>query len=185
MKRLFFITILLIIFFSLEAQFSFTKDGLKDRNDLTKTYVVLNFDSISKQELYTKGLVFVANYFVDPKSVVSKVDNEAITINGIYNKIPLGKDKNKTPYDELEMNYTMNLNFKDNKVRVSVSINKLYTSYNDLLKKRLELVERGYGKIFDKDGNPHHLYTIESIENYFNLILEGLQSTIIGKVDDW
>lgn len=182
-NRVLMASILAVISQSVAAQFSFTKDGMKSSEDKAKSFVVFDYGTKTKNDIYTKAITAVTGIYVSPKDVISKVENEAISINGILQDIPLGKKK---ALDDLEMNYTLKLNFKDGKMRAEIFINKLQTSYSELLKKRIDLAEREYGKVFSSNGEPNYTLTIETIDVFFNGIMKKVGETIEGKEnEDW
>ena len=75
-------------------------------------YAVVQAPGYSQSELYKKMLVGISKLFKNPDAVITKVDNEMLTINGVETYcVREGK------YD-YSYKYNIQIFFKDNKIRI-------------------------------------------------------------------
>ena len=161
-----------ISFFSYSQSFFELKPyGFVDRKDSTKSYIVLNYEGKTQQELFKQFLEKFTIMYVSPQNVISSVPNSTITINGVSDEdIPYEKDLIDHYYN---LNYTIVFQFKDGKVRInSMSINKLYVSYNQFYR---EVSLQDYIDIFsykraiyNLDGKLRDAELKDDLEGFFN-----------------
>ncbi len=167
------------------AQFTLTPDGLVPTDNPDMDYIVVPFEGQSAEELYNKAKVYLLSIYVDPKNVLSSVENSAITINGISeNSIKIFKAKR---YSGLGINYTISIAFKDGKMRVNIpSIQKIffdngaefYITGNSFL--------LGGFIVFSNNGKIQNEVAKESIEDFFNNDINNLVSAMnVNHTDDW
>lgn len=82
----------------------------KTRED--ESYAVINAQGYSQSELYKKMLVGISKLYKNPDAVITKVDNEMLTINGAEFYC-VREDK----YD-MSYKYNIQIFFKDGKIRI-------------------------------------------------------------------
>ncbi|MBE7177027.1 MAG: DUF4468 domain-containing protein [Mucilaginibacter polytrichastri] len=178
-------TLLLIacIFFAntaLGQYFTLTHEGFVSNDK--KNYVVMDVPETAKAVLFKNMLSALTSMYTDPKKALSVVEGESITITGFHPKA-LPNKLHKNVYD---MEYTVNIQFKDNKIRIDAPTFDLgYTSYSGAYIKQV-LVTEGFTKqgIFSKNGSVSLKRTKEALDVYFNdLIKEALEKS--KKTDDW
>ena len=97
-----------------EKFFELTSHGFVSTQDTTKLFSIYYYEGKSQSELYKKALVYINTLYVSPKDVISNVENETITINGVA-KSTIRQNSLSPRFD---MNYTIVLMFKDNRIRI-------------------------------------------------------------------
>lgn len=182
------ITLIIITFCSFStahAQFELTPKGFVDRSNPEKDYLVLTIDGKSKADLYKQSLIFLNKLYASPKDVISAVDGEVITINGIE------KDAiRRTAMHKFSINYTITLEFKDGKIKATASSFKL-TSYAAGHQQIMHLTYSGFSMdgsdfgIFGKKGDLKYEKTKSDLENFFNIYLDNLKSHLNKPSQDW
>ena len=97
-------------------KFTLTYKGFVDAENPDRDYLVINYEGLTKDQIYTKAQRAVAKTFVSGKDVMTSIPNEQISINGILPEVTVRKPMGmKLPFD---MKFTMNLEFKDGKMRI-------------------------------------------------------------------
>lgn len=103
------------------VKFQLTENGVFIAPD-SKEYIVMEYPGESQSDLYNKFLVAITGTYVSPKDVISKVENQMISVNG-YKENALVISYNffnlKAYYDIL---YVLKFQFKDGKVRIDVPV---------------------------------------------------------------
>ena len=135
-----------------------------------KEYVVYELRGWKQSELYNKMVVGISKLFTYPEKVMTKVDNELITINGFErNAFTWGGNYSVSYY------YTLKFQFKDGKIRVDPTI-RGYDHYRD-----------GCSPVYGwmkTQGNYQEVKP--KFENAINnLIYLFLQKSFDKKNDDW
>ncbi len=189
MKKL--VTILLTLFpliaIAQLPELVLTKEGFFNKRDLSKTYVVYDVENTNKDVLFQRVLVGITKLYKSSKDVVSKVDNEAITINATQrNEVPCKGLK----YD---LHYTFSISFKDNKIKLDVPTFNCETfAYGKPYRLIMSGSNGGFGSdvtvgLFKKDGKPGQEKTIEYLETFFNLLyLQIIKSAVNDQeATDW
>ena len=173
---------LLIFFcsFGYGQKLTVTSEGLKDSEDPTKVYVVINLEGKTAQQLYERSLKFITKKYKNPDLVIKgKIENEYIkitthatdfiTIKNSFAKVPISVD------------YNYELSFKDNKVKFEVSNIDMYDKSG-----KFKLQFKGEGAF-----SGYYIYNMKDelkkpeaktdIENYFNSLIayitENLKET--------
>ena len=192
MKKLLLITALFMITaVTANAQFKLTPNGLVSIENPDKNYIVLEFKGKTQKELYNAVNVYLHSLYVSPQDVVSTVNNEAITINGISESAIMTKDKNIRGRIIYDIKYSISLAFKNGKIRINIPhiismkryISTITSTYS-IIGSRLtsQCVFNKKGKVLDEIGK-------ESIENFFNSYLNKIKTHIENDTktvgDDW
>ena len=159
-------------------KFVLTSEGFRNDSDQTKDYIVLQFPEKSQADLYKAVLIFANSSFVSAKDVVSKVDNESISINGFAKKAV-----RRTNSHVFDLNYTLTIQFKDGKIRIaSPSINKISTistKYQEMyLKGATDALSGDYFSIYNKKGELKLEKAKEDLETYFNSLISKIEQAI-------
>lgn len=179
--------ILLFVLLSINshAQFSLTKEGFINTEDNAKNYVVIEFEDMPKDELYLRTLKYVTSTYKSAKDVVSKVDNEMITLNGSEPNKILAKT---IRYD---ISYNVTISFKDNKIKIDAPTFEC-SSFSGGKPYRLTMSgsNGGFGSevtigLFKKNGEASLKNTIIEIESFFNGLVSGIKGSINGNQDEW
>ncbi len=137
MKKLFFFFCLLCSTILVNAQnkviFKMQSDASLKSED-GKDYIVVPFAGKSSQELFSMVNINVTTQYVSAKNVLSSVENEVISINGVgEGKIEKEKKTNahfkqrqpvspeNTSYS-FTFQYVLNFRFKDGKIRIDAPV---------------------------------------------------------------
>lgn len=169
--------------------FTLTPEGWKNATDNTLDYVVVPMEG-TQAELFQKAKTAVTATYKSAKDVMSFNEPDIITINGYTDCISLKRMGMKF---EFGMRYTMQILFKDGKIRFNVP---------DAYEAELKGGKTGYLSlrsgstgfmgnteyVFDKSGKLKKKDQKQQAEDYFN----GLVQTIVDKMnngasnnDDW
>lgn len=177
----------LIIPMIANAQFTLTPEGFKAESG--KDFYVVEIDG-SQSDLYAKAKSAITQTFVSAKDAATFSEPDVISIHGFSDKIAIKDGPRKV---SLNMTYTMNIHFKDGKIRFDApNVLSLY-SINKGREVNLYLGCGGgpglsdFGHIFKKDGKVRNELGKESLENYFNgiikSIIDKMQAPIVE--EDW
>lgn len=172
MKKILFI--LLIIPFLCSAQ----KANFKLQSDASflldngNKYYVMEAKG-SQSDLYKKVLSSITKIYVSPKNVISKVENDMISINGIsedfltYN----GMMGVKVLFS---MQYNLQFQFKDEKIRVDApTLIRLFTNNNQDIKPISGWLNAQ--SVFKKGNpNPKKQYVIDAFNNNLNSLIDSI-----------
>lgn len=165
------------------SQIVITPEGFADKLDTSKKYIVVNVENSNKDILYKNALKYINKNYKNPEKVIkSKIESEYIRIDSYKSNISFFKSGMK---HYINAEFSIELSFKDNKVKYEIVSYKMYTGENDhpFKFKRQGL---SYG-IYDKKGNLKFDYTKNDIETFFNLNIKVLESELKGetKDNDW
>jgi hypothetical protein len=164
MKKLLVLLFVNVICYSQTSieKFEYTELGLND-------YVVSEFNSVSKDEIYKKTINWVKETYKNPDEVLKmKIENEKIRINGIANKL-----LNVKGYT-YNLEYVIDISFKDNKYKFElISLTYEQVDYKKIPNfKTDKKMIKYYGKI------PY------DIEDYFNKLNLSLKYYVNGISED-
>lgn len=169
------------------AQFSLTINGFVSSNDSSKNYIVYEYTNIPKEKLYINVLKFITSNFKSAKDVVSKVDNEVISLNAFQPKQIYAKTQN---YD---INYNLVVSFKDNKIKIDKPIFECTTfAYGKTYRLIMSGSNGGFGSevtigLFKKDGKQNQEKTITYIESFINGLCNQIKTAASdsNNSDEW
>lgn len=196
MNKILLVLIVCMVAFGAKGQdleeFSLTKNGFVDKQDIAKDYLIVSFPGKNKEDLYKAFLHFVLKNYNSPKFVTDKVENASIRIAGeveyyVGDYKTSFLDKFKCYIDK----YIILAEFKDEKMKVSIpSINWRSTG----------LINNGYNfhingnykknstnkALWDNEGNFNKKWEFLLIptEVYFNNYIKLLISEMSNQ-DDW
>lgn len=179
-------TIMLLLLFTVIAsaqEFEVTPNGLKNKEDKEKSYLVLKVDSTSAKELYKKTLKYLNQKYANPdKAIKSKIENEYIRVHTFIPNFT--KVKNSFARVAVDGEYGIELKFKDNKVRFEI-INEEFCNSSACVKYSGGAFS-GY-IIYNKKGKLRLPKTKQFLEDYFNSEAKELLKSINNKSeeDDW
>lgn len=149
--------------------FIFNKDCSFSASD-GKSFVVYEAPGYSQKELFDAMVIGIAKIFKYPDKVISKVEPSLITINGItspcinYYKTSLA-----------EVTYTIQIQFKDGKVRIDAPIISEYPKHDGWGDAKTWI---NFQKIHDKAKS--------GLEPEFNkIILAFLKSSFAAEDSEW
>lgn len=134
-------------------EFHLTPDGFVSEDG--KPYLVFEREG-TQEELYNRMKTALTTVYNNPKEVLSESKPDCITISSVYNFYT----KIKGPKMHIHSPFSLNIFFKDNKIRINCPNNSKIESY---FAKGTFTINVGKGKdkimsswiyYFDEDGNP-------------------------------
>jgi hypothetical protein len=184
MKKLLFTTAILIVAITTttHAQFVLTPEGMRVNGQ--DDYLVLEIEGMDQKQLYKKTLLFINQQYKSPKDVMSTVEPVAITING--NQPNAIKRNSMHSFD---MNYSLNMQFKDGKIRVNVPDFKLtnYTSSAERQTLHVQSANSFFGTdlgIYNPKGKLKSERAKKDLEEFFNAYMV-LYKEFITTEESW
>ena len=110
------------------VNFSVTKNGTYEVPYSSNDYYVITFPNHSQSQLYTSALLAITRDFVSAKDIVSKVENEMVSVNAIH-RFTESYGAFSLTYD---VNYTFEMEFRDGRVRINApQIVRITDQYGD------------------------------------------------------
>lgn len=184
MKRITLTSVLFLCYLFVNAQLVLTPQGFVSTNDTSKNYIVVSFDSIGQKALFDMALLYLNTIYVSPKDVLSLVDSTSITINGLSKRaIPLSK------LHVFDLNYSINIQFKQGKIRVNAPAVKLtttvYSNFQTLyIVANNSLDGRRLG-IWNEKGKLVSERAKLELETFFNNYIAEMVKGINSNSNDW
>lgn len=183
MKKLLLIIITLFIVSQTYAQsFELTSEGLKNTQDKSKEYVVIEFPNMTKEQIFEKSRMYLTSIYVSANDVMSTSGTDLIAINGAT----------EVPYHDglhnckANIKYRVNMSFKDNKAKFECVIYDMKMYFNSKTYP-LEFVKGGlYNGLYKKNGElttggEKAQSPIEDIPNH---LIDGLKKSTTNTTDD-
>lgn len=174
MKRIIVLFIMTYAMHAVAQTFQLTPNGFVDSVHIEKNFVIKEFKDESQEQIFKKALLSVSKIFISPKDVISKVENNQITLYGIITDVtsrhPLGMN---LPFD---MTFNLVLEFKDGKMKINSPriINITQQGRYDV---EIYLKKNGVGNyiyLFKKNGNLAEKKHKESIEKATNAFIKRI-----------
>lgn len=183
MKKLLVLFVILMSFKGFSQKFELTPKGFVDSEDHTKNYLVLEFPNKTKEELFKETMIYLTKNYVSAKDVISKVDNEVITINA-YSSIPV-----TVGFQKYTNRYTISFSFKDSKVKVdSPTVDLTYISNGNLYKLHISSEKTNIfnDRIYGKNNKLNYKRPKEDLELFTSqFILSYKLAMSDEKNEDW
>lgn len=149
-----------------------------------KSFSVIMYEGKTQSELYSMILASITKLYNSPKDVISKVENEIISVNGICTDYVIVK----TPGMKMHFafKYILKFQFKDEKIRIDAPIVSLMISQYEPSRYTKPFQDWiSSWKIF-KDGtiNPKRQDTANDLNNKINLLINNILSNQTQS-DEW
>jgi len=184
MKSLFFLASLLITASTFSQRLKITPDGLVNADDPSKHYVVIHFDSLVANDLFTRTYNYVEHSGKSPDiTQVTKKESEHIHVK-MYKKNAVQAKGSLGIKFYISLHYMLNLDFKDNKIKYEITdleMTNLNTNGEDtpFYFKNTDGLSWSF---YNKDGTPVEKENTarEQLENYFNNQIMDLKSSILS-----
>lgn len=181
MKKLILLSILALFSITTNAQSKFElmpTGGFVNSENKENDYLTFDFEGSTKEQIYSRALVAISSLYASPKDVLSTVENEIISINGIGSEAIVARYMGmKFGYD---IRYTLTLKFKDGKLRISTpSINSIIHPNPSATKPYVYVPQN----IFNKKGEVKNEETKASIEVFFNNLINQITSAMTTATD--
>lgn len=181
-KILFVITATLVSPLIMRAQFHITPQGVKAEDG--KDYYVVEMDSITQKELYSRARNYVMTHFNSPKDVMSETAPSMLTIHSFHSPAFYAQT-----YPFIGKSYssaflTITLHFKDGRFRIDApnasGISDPYVSV------RKETAGGIY--MFKKNGDENEPKVIKSFNAWINAQVNSIVAFMrrgVEEEDDW
>jgi hypothetical protein len=157
-----------------------TPNGLRDSEDSEKSFVVIPAEGKTAKQLYDDAVKYINKNYKSAEDVIKgKTEGEYLKFVTYAPKFILVKNSfDKVPFNA---KYTIELNFKDGKVKYEIIELEMY---NDA-KYNLSFTGSGLSFfIYNKKGELKKEDAKNSIEEYFNGNLSSLTNFLQGKTTD-
>jgi len=127
-------------------QFELTKDGVKP--------IVVMIDSLNADQLYTKTLRWIHEYFKNAQDVL-KIDikNDKLRIEDTKQNVWFYRMPDTTLYYDVE--YLLSINFEDNKIRISFDFGNTWNRSDKYVTHSYCI---NYKKLWKENGEIHPIY---------------------------
>lgn len=162
-----------------------TPIGLKDSSDNEKTYIVLNADGKSAKQLFDNALKYINKNYKSPDDVIKgKTDGEYLKfITHISDFLIVNNSGAKI---RIDADYTIELNFKDGKVKFEIISLDMYAQNGGYKVLFSGGAFEGY-PIYNKQGDLKRAETKTEIEIFFNETIISLSDFLLDKsdIDKW
>lgn len=142
------------------------------KTELQTDQDVFEVSNTPASELYQLSKVWISETYKNPdRVIVGDVENKLLKVNG-YSQIPT---KGVLGNTSLNMKYSLQIDFKDDKIKVNIS--------------SLEGVQpTNYSMFFKKDGNRRDTKEVQryltDLESYFNNLVDNLLAKLKND-NDW
>jgi len=161
-----------------------TPNGLRDSNDIEKAFVVLSADGKTAKQLYDNAIKYINKNYKSPDDVIKgKIEGEYLKfITHVSNFLV---DLNHGAKILFDADFTIELNFKDGKVKFEIISLDMYNSAGYKILFTGGVME-GF-PIYNKKGELKRSETKIEIETYFNSLINSLTEFLQGKSnnDNW
>ena len=186
MKRLLFI-LTLMTSVAYAQEFTVTPNGLRDNANLQKTYVVINTIGKTAEQNYNNAIKYINKTYKSPKDVMKgDVKGEYISFDTHVSNFLVVKNSGvKLPIDA---NYTIELSFKGDRVKLEIINLDMYHSsgYKVLFTGGIMSSYPIYKKKKQKLIRPE---TKTDVEVYFNNKINTIKGYLLEEVntveEDW
>lgn len=186
-KTLLLLLFLSSMFLSANAQFKLTINGFVLEEDASKNYIVCSYDNLGKDILFTNVMTYLTKKYISAKDVISKVDNEIITLKSFH---PQKINAKMLNYDLL---FTMSISFRDDKIKIDAPGFECTSSFDGRpFRLTMSGSNKGFGSevtngLFKKDGKPSLDKTIFQLEDFFNSFANEIcrAASGIDNKSDW
>jgi hypothetical protein len=182
MKKLFLFTFITILStFTYGQKINVTPEGIRDLNSNEKTFVVLNVEGMTSKQLYDNALKYIYKNYKNPDEVIKgKIEGEYLKfITHISSFLSVN---NSGANILIDANYTVELNFKDGKVKYEIVSLDMYSPRGGYRVLFAGGAFDGY-PIYNKKGELKRPETKTDIETYFNSQIIQLNEFLSGKSD--
>jgi hypothetical protein len=183
MKKLVLFSLIALCTFTYGQKLNVTPNGLRDANDNEKTYVVINCEGKTAQELYNNAIKYINKKYKNPDEVIkSKIEGEYLRFNTYKPTFLLLKNSGVNIL--FKANYTTELSFKDGRVKYEI------TELNIINDSNFSLVFTGSGIqwfIYNKNGELKRADAKTQIEDYFKGEILTISQSLntVKVVDKW
>lgn len=177
MKKCIYLLFSLFSFNVYSQYFRLDKDGFSNDGN---NYVVIEFPELKKSELFNKTLTNINSIYSSGKDVVSMVQDESINITA---------HQDNAIQSKFEIDYKLNLLFKDGKIRIDAPYFDMYNYASGNFsgtKVPLKLVKDGVLGfwIYNNKGKLTNQKAYDDLSNFFNILISDILKNNASN-DNW
>ena len=182
-KKIMLLLLLMFANFSFAQKITVTQTGLKDSENIEKSFVVIPAEGKTAKQLYDESLKYINKNYKSADDVIKgKTDGEYLKfVTYAPNFITIKNGFARVPFTA---KYTTELSFKDNKVKYEIIELEMSSEANY----QLNFTGSGISFfIFNKKGELKKEDAKNSIEEYFNANILSLSNFLQGRTveDKW
>jgi len=185
MKKLILLPLICMCLSSYGQKISVTPNGLRDSNDVEKTFVVIPSEGKTAKDLFENAVKYINKVYKNPEFVIkAKIDGEYLKFDThVSNFLVVNNSGVKI---HIDANYTTELSFKDGKVKYEIIDLDMYSQNGGYKVLFTGGAFDGY-PIYNKKGDLKRQETKNEIEIYFNAQILSISNAIQGndKKDNW
>lgn len=185
MKNLILIYFITFSSIAFGQKLSVNPNGLRDEANTNNPYVVIEAEGKSAKQLYDNALNHINKSYKNPENVIKvKTEGEYIRFNThVSSFIFVNNAGVKIP---INVNYTIELSFKDGKAKLEVVDLDMYSETGGYKVLFTGGAFDGY-PIYNKKGELKRPDTKSDIETYFNSQIDSIKASLLGisAKDDW
>jgi hypothetical protein len=185
MKKIILFAFMAINTITYGQKLTVTPTGLKNADELEKSFVVIVADGKISKELYDNALKYINKNYKSPDDVIKgKTDGEYLKfITHVENLLII---KNMGTKVQIDADYTCELSFKDGKVKFEIIALDMPADKGGFKVLFNGGAFDGY-PVYNKKGELKRPETKSEIENYFNSQILTLSDFLQGKSsnDKW
>lgn len=171
MKKLILLIVITLPFMVSAQKLELTPKGLVDASDTNKAYLIIDVPKNTQTELYKSSLLYLSKQYVSPQYVLTRIDGESIIANYIAKRAVFLRTGSIDR--DFDINSTVNFDFKDGKIRISYTINRIFISNTG--------IERPITYFFNKKDERRDEESIVALEKYINgeisKFIKGISNT--------
>ncbi len=186
MKKVFFLMMLLCATIAYSQSYEIVQSGLCNSEDPEKAFLVLEVNEKTAQDLYSNSIKYINETYKNPDEVIKvKTENEYLRFDTYVSGF--GTVKNSGVKLVTNAKYTIELKFKDGKVRFEITQLDITADNGGLPVTFTGSVWKGY-PIYNKKGAVRLPETKQQIESYFNSKISDLLEYLKGEKssdDNW
>jgi hypothetical protein len=191
MKKI-LLVLILIISIVYAQEYTVTPDGLRDKSNTEKTYVVINTPGKTGEQNYQNAIKYINKTYKSPKDVIKgDVEGEYISFNTHLSDFLVVKNSGVKVV--IDANYTIELSFKGERVKLEVINLDMHTQTPTAAGNMYILftgsIWSGYPIYKKKKNKLIRPETKTDIEVYFNNTINTIKGYFLEEVnatdDDW
>lgn len=173
MKKILILLMLLNVATSYSQHYEVTQNGLRNKEDLEKTFLILEASGKTANELYSNAIKYINENYSNPDKVIKgRTENEYLRFDTYVN--PFGTVKNSGVTLTTNAKYSIELRFKDDRVRFEITQLEITVDGNHHVTYSGSIWS-GY-PIYNNKGEVRLPETKQQIEMYFNSKILGLSN---------
>ena len=178
MKKLLVLSMVFASFVSYGQEFMVTTEGLKDKSNIEKTFVVINVEGKTAKQLYDNAVLYVNTTYKNPSAVMrGNVNGEFLSFT-THSDFKVENGFSKAPFT---MDYLTSLTFKDGKVKYEIQELDMLSVGTQPRVKLWWVGNALQFSIFNKSNEVKREGTKSYLEEYFNQGVSNVKTYLEGK----